>query len=507
MRGPGTARLRPRHALAWRQGKGTAIDETPIRRGRRGAATVRTRVLGYLVALTAAAIAITGVTVYVLQRAAIDRSIADSLYARTDAFLDYASLPDPSTGEPWASMEDLMRAAFSQVAATPTESAVGHVGGEPRFVPRSDEGLSLKDDPDFLALAEASATSAVKIQVARTSVTEYAYVSVPIVNNEGQVLATFTVATDRAALHRQFTETFALYLVSGVLALATVAAIGFVTVGRLLRPIRLLDETAREISETDLSQRIPIVGNDDLARLSETVNDMLDRLEGAFAAQRQLLDDAGHELRTPLAVMRTTLDLLEPRDADQVAESQALLLDEVGMMSRLVDDLVVLAKSERPEFVRPGDVALGALTDSVAARASALGERAWSVGARADVTVRGDEDRLSQAWMQLVSNAVKFSEPGSPVTLGSEVVHGAAGDEARLWVKDAGRGLRPEDQPRVLERFQRVDDSVEGAGLGLPIVAAIARAHGGRVEVDSALGVGSRFSIVIPAGRNDRSAP
>jgi signal transduction histidine kinase len=453
-------------------------------------------VLEYLVALAAAAVAVAGMVDYALERASVDREINQDLTLRTQSFLTLASGEDPTTGEAWASAEELMRAAISQVIVSPTESAVGHVDGIPRFVPGTSGHLRLEDDEDFMETARTSATAEIVVRGVRTELHEYRYVSVPLVDEEGTVLATFTIATDRGARIAELNRTFWVYGIAGVGAIALVGAIGWVTVGRLLRPIRLLDETAREISETDLARRIPIVGNDDLARLSQTVNAMLDRLEKSFTAQRQLLDDAGHELRTPLAVMRTNLELLEPLDHRNVVATQAVLLDEVSMMSRLVDDLVVLAKADRPEFAHIESVDLEELTTTAFARAQSLGDRAWSLENQGEGTFAGDAQRLTQAWMQLVSNAVKFSPSGSPVALGSSI----EGDEVRLWVRDNGKGIPKEHQARVLERFHRVDESVEGAGLGLPIVAAIAHAHGGRVELESAPGVGSLFTIVIPRG-------
>jgi signal transduction histidine kinase len=180
-----------------------------------------------------------------------------------------------------------------------------------------------------------------------------------------------------------------------------------------------------------------------------------------------------------------------------VERAQDLLLDEVSMMSRLVDDLVVLAKADRPEFVVIQELELSDLTATVAKRAQALGDREWVVEAAAEGLIPGDQQRLAQAWMQLVANAVKFSEPGSRIALGSS----RTAEQARLWVTDRGRGIADEDLGRVTERFQRTDDDVEGAGLGLPIVVAIARAHGGELVLDSELGVGTVAMIQLPMGQ------
>jgi signal transduction histidine kinase len=456
--------------------------------------SVRARVLGYLIGLSAIAISISGVVAYGLELRSIDGDIGADLTLRAQSFLKLAQEGDPLTRRPYADARLLLYAGVSQVIASPTESAIGHANGVPLFVPKSPQHLPLESDSRFLAAAGANPTDAVTVRTVRTEEAVYHYVSVPIFDANKKVLGTFTVATDRGALVSHLNHTFALYLLAGGLALALTGAVAWVTVGRLLKPITLLDETARDISESDLTRRIPIVGHDDLARLSHTVNAMLDRLENAFATQRQLLDDAGHELRTPLAVMRTNLELLEPRDSEQVASAQFILLDEVAMMSRLVDDLVILAKADRPEFVHRETLDCGEFTDAAFSRARALGERDWSVEARGEGLFEGDGQRLTQAWIQLVANAVKFSDPDSPVALGSSLGNGYV----RLWVRDAGRGIPPEEHARVIERFHRLDPEVEGAGLGLPIVAAITSAHEGHLELQSAPGVGSIFTMVLP---------
>ncbi|MFW2512928.1 sensor histidine kinase [Demequina sp. SO4-13] len=456
--------------------------------------TVRARVLTYLVTLTAAALTIAGITAYVIERARIDATIVDGLALRTEAFIELAEAPDPTTGEPYATSEDLMREAMIRVVASPTESAVAHVGPVPRFVPSSPQRLRLEDDPEFLTVAAERAAQTVVVRAAVTELADYRYAAVPIVEPDGDTVAVFTIATDRGALVANLTETFRIYALVALVALAMIGVIGWTTVGRMLHPISVLEGKARHISEHDLAERIPVTGHDDLSRLSRTVNAMLDRLERAFADQRQLLDDASHELRTPLAIMRTNLELIEPRDPVEVLRVQSDLLDEVDMMSRLVDDLVTLAKSDRPEFVLRETVAVAELTEITFARAQALGDREWLLESVADVELPLDAQRVTQAWLQLVANAVKFSATGSTVRIGSA----AMPTELRLWVTDEGRGIAPEDRKRVLERFHRVDPETEGTGLGLPIAAAIAAAHGGRLTLWSQQGEGSTFTLVIP---------
>ena len=456
--------------------------------------SVRTRVLAYLVGLTALALTVSGVTAFAIERARIDRTITEGLALRTTAFIELAAEPDPTTGEPYASSDALMREAMIRVVATPTESAVAHDGTIPRFVPSNPNRLRLEDDPAFLEEAAAHADEVVRVRSTATDVTDYRYTAVPVVEPDGTTVGVFTIATDRGAHMENLRETFRVYALVAAVALAMIGVVAWTTVGRMLRPIGVLQEKARRISEHDLSERIPVTGHDDLSRLTRTFNGMLDRLERAFADQRQLLDDASHELRTPLAIMRTNLELIEPRDPEEVERTQRDLLDEVDMMSRLVDDLVTLAKSDRPEFVLFEEVDLDDLTRTTFARASALGDRDWQLEAVAQGSVVVDPQRLTQAWLQLAANAVKFSPEGSQVSLGTAIV----GAELHLWVRDQGIGIAVEDQARVMDRFSRVDPEAEGAGLGLPIASAIAVAHGGRLVLDSTPGEGSAFALIIP---------
>ncbi len=456
--------------------------------------SVRARLLVYLLVLTTAALIISGLTAFAIERARIDNNITEGLALRTEAFTELATSDDPSTGQPYASADDLMREAMIRVVASPTESAVAHIGTVARYVPSAPSRLRLEDDPQLLEAAAANATNDVVVRAVSTDVTDYRYAAVPIIAPDGTEAGVFTIATDRGALQANLSETFRVYSLVAVIALAVMGIVAWTTVGRTLRPIGVLEARARQISEHDLSGRIPVQGHDDLARLTGTFNGMLNRLEGAFADQRRLLDDASHELRTPLAIMRTNLELLEPRDPEEVTRVQRDLLEEVSMMSRLVDDLVTLAKSDRPEFVLRANEDLRDLTDTTFTRASALGDRDWRVEGDGAGPVWADAQRLTQAWLQLAANAVKFSEPGTPIWIGSSTGR----TTVRVWVRDQGIGIAPEDHARVMERFHRVDPDAEGAGLGLTIVNAIAIAHGGRLELSSSLGAGSQFTIVLP---------
>lgn len=456
--------------------------------------SVRARLLVYLIALTGTALIISGFAAYAIERARIDSQIDDGLALRTQAFIELANSDDPTTGMAYASSDDLMREAMIRVVASPTESAVAHEGVIARYVPSAPARLKLEQDPELLEAASQNATDSVIVRAISTEMGDYRYAAVPILEPDGSSAGVFTIATDRGAQQSKLAETFQLYAVIAVLALGAIGAVAWTTVGRTLRPIGVLEERARRISEHDLSERIPVEGHDDLARLTSTFNGMLNRLERAFADQRQLLDDASHELRTPLAIMRTNLELMEPRDPEEVLRSQRNLLDEVSMMSRLVDDLVTLAKSDRPEFVQREPEDLLWMTETTFGRARALGNRDWRLEAAGQGDIVVDSQRVTQAWLQLASNAVKFSEERSAIWMGSSITH----SHIRLWVRDQGIGIAREDHAQVMERFHRINPDVEGVGLGLTIVAAITQAHGGTLELESSLGTGAMFTIVLP---------
>jgi signal transduction histidine kinase len=252
---------------------------------------------------------------------------------------------------------------------------------------------------------------------------------------------------------------------------------------------------ARSISETDLSTRIQVDGHDQVAQLASTFNDMLDRLERAFAAQRRFVDDASHELKTPLTIVRGNLELLED-DPEERDRQLAAVADELDRMGRIVDDLLLLAKHEQPDFLDLTTVDVSALTDELHSKAKALANRQWVVDRRGKGRIVADRHRLTQAMIQLAENAARFSKEGDVIALGSSIAAG----EARLWVRDTGPGIPREEQTAIFDRFRRGSSPkrTEGAGLGLAIVKAIAEAHHGRVELESALGAGSTFTIVVP---------
>jgi two-component system, OmpR family, sensor kinase len=327
--------------------------------------------------------------------------------------------------------------------------------------------------------------------------TRFRYVAVPVFPESGDRSRSgvFAVVIDLSQELDEVNEALqiAVGVNIGVLILASMLA--WVIAGRVLQPLRLLRDTARKVSESDLTQRIPVEGDDELADLARTFNEMLDRLEEAFSSQKSFISDAGHELRTPITIIRGHLDVMGD-DPEERRETLDLVRDELDRMSRLVNDLLLLAKATRPDFLQPETVDLDDLTRELFAKASALAQRDWRLSSVGTGRIVADRQRVTQAVMNLSQNAVTHTLSGDAVELGSELRNG----RVRLWVKDTGPGVPEHEQARIFERFVRLDRAPagEGAGLGLAITRAVAEAHGGRVELDSRPGGGARFTVIIP---------
>jgi len=230
---------------------------------------------------------------------------------------------------------------------------------------------------------------------------------------------------------------------------------------------------------------------------------MLDRVENGVAAQRRFVDDAGHELRTPITIIRGHLDVLDPTDPVDVTSTVSLVDNELERMNRMVSDLLLLAQSEQPAFLHPEPVDVAALTTDTFDKVAALGDRDFVVEAVADVRAVVDPQRITQALIALADNACRYTAPGDRIAIGSRVERGWL----RFWITDSGPGVSDKDRPRLFERFARgtAVRRSDGAGLGLAIVRAIAVAHGGDVLLDSTPGHGATFSVVLPLVRESRT--
>ena len=264
--------------------------------------------------------------------------------------------------------------------------------------------------------------------------------------------------------------------------------------------MRRLTAVARDISATELSRRIELRGPDDeLKDMADTFDEMLDRLQASFEGQRRFVQDTSHELRNPLAVTRANLELvLDDPDAEagELREAARIAHESAGRVSQIVDQLVEQARDGVPTGV-VGDVELATVAESTAEeyRAAARNRKIrLVVNAPDPVMVHGDEAAIRRAVANLVTNAVRLAPEDSTITVAVDTV----ADWARVRVIDQGPGIAPADVDRVFERFWRGPDSGKGLGLGLAIVRQVAERHGGRIDVDTEVDIGSTFTLQLP---------
>jgi two-component system, OmpR family, sensor kinase len=470
---------------------------------RRFFASARARILAsYLILLLFSTVVGTIALREVLLARAGER-VDDALVQETEEFRRLAQDGrNPRTGDPFGDdVRAIFRVFLSRNVPGEREAFYTYADGEPH-----DERYAPSVEQERLAPIDALAATATtrRGELELDDGTRFRYVAVPVEDTSGRPRGVFAVAVDLSGELDEVNDALriAAGVNIGVLILASLLA--WVIAGRVLAPLRLLRDTARSITESDLTQRIPVRGDDELADLARTFNEMLDRLEEAFASQKAFISDAGHELRTPITIIRGHLDVMGD-DRQERRETLELVADELDRMSRLVNDLLLLAKASRPDFLQPETVDLDELTHELYAKASALAERDWRLAGVATGRIVADRQRLTQAIMNLSQNAVTHTQEGDAVELGSELRNGSV----RLWVKDTGPGVPEQEQARIFERFVRLDRTPagEGSGLGLAITRAVAEAHGGRVELDSRPGDGARFTVIIPTAPPQEVSP
>ncbi len=317
----------------------------------------------------------------------------------------------------------------------------------------------------------------------------------------GRRVGSFAAAVSLNALNADRNEQLALVVLDGLLALVAAIGAGFLLLRRALRTVNNVTKAADEARRGDLSQRLAYKGPDDeLGRLARTVDSMLAQLDTSFSAQRRLLADVSHQLRTPLTVVRGHLDVLARQHTDldlETAETVALVIDELTQMSHMVDRLLMLGQALEPDFLLEEHVELSELLQEVFDAAQVMAPRRWVLKPVSPVAIWADRAKLRGALLNLLDNSVKATGNGGTVQLAARV-----GKEVVIEVTDDGRGISPEDQAEVFARFRRfAASSYGGTGLGLAIVKAVAEAHGGRVELTSAVGEGCRVAMVLPRSR------
>jgi two-component system OmpR family sensor kinase len=405
---------------------------------------------------------------------------------------------DPETGEPFTSPQALFDAYLARNVPGPEEALLAFVDGQ--FYRSALARFPLDQLPaeqlaDWEALAGPSpgeSESASGRMDTELGEAHFRVRRVLLEEGTGALVVTILPAGELNEIGKL--QTYGVVTALGLLLIATAVA-WFIT-GRVLAPVRLLTDTARSISQSELARRIEVRGTGDAAEMARSFNAMLDRLEAVFRSQREFVRDASHELRDPLTICHGHLELLGEDPEDQ-RRTIGLVMDELERMARIVNDLQLLAEAEQPDFLQREWMDIGLFAHELTAKASALAPRLWRLDRAAEGTVFADRQRLTEAVMNLAHNAVQHTQDDDTVSIGTSL----GDDEVLIWVRDTGSGISVSDQAIIFDRFARGTGAhlrYRGGGLGLAIVKAVAETHGGRVDLFSRLGEGSTFTIVLP---------
>jgi two-component system, OmpR family, sensor kinase len=388
----------------------------------------------------------------------------------------------------------------SVLSGLPTDSGAQVLSADGRVLDTSEDPMAIAPMISKEQVAGVLAGQQLLVTVPLTpGHVRYRLLARPIRDGQRVLVMASSLGSIDAAAHRLVV----ILLTGGPIALLVAAAAGWWLASLALRPVADVTAKARQISVDRLDERVPVPkARDEVGRLADTFNAMLDRLEAGVEAQRRLIADASHDLRTPLAVMRSELEVALaggdlPPEAEEVLASTA---EEVERMARMVDNLLALAQADQGGlelFVRPVD-----LRDLAEATAAKLRPLAQAKGLEVAVdgtspVVSGDRERLTQVVTNLVENAVKYTNHGRV-----RLTAWQSGPEAGLTVSDTGPGIPPDELVRVFDRFYRADTArgraVDGSGLGLAIAQEIVHAHGGRIWAEPGTDSGTRFTFALP---------
>jgi heavy metal sensor kinase len=350
-------------------------------------------------------------------------------------------------------------------------------------------------------------------QVVRVNGTPVRAYVLPLATRDGRFFGTIVVGAQLNAINETIALVRRLLVWASGIGVVLTALGGWILAGRALRPIDRVTATAAAIASASGGSRslttrldVPDTG-DELARLAATFNRMLDRLEETFRVQRRFIADASHELRTPLTAIRGNIDvMLRQTSSGQITGpdlSDALddLRRESARMSRLIEDLLTLARTEVPpdSADRRGPIRLDAVVADALRTAAPLttGQQLQLIDAE-PITVIADRDQMTELVLILIDNAIRHTPAGGEIDVSIDQV----GPNVHLSVRDTGEGIAPEHLPHVFERFYRAgtarDRASGGTGLGLAIAQSIARRHGGGISVASEPGVGTAFTVSLP---------
>ncbi len=323
----------------------------------------------------------------------------------------------------------------------------------------------------------------------------------PVARN-GQAVATVRAGEPLESVDRALEGLSRTFLIVGSITLLLGAGAGYLLAARTAGPLRRMSQIAGKIDAGELSLRMQTSGpRDEVRRLAESFNHMLERLEDAFSRQRSFVSDASHELRTPLTVVRGQLEVLarqpEPQ-AEDIERVSAQVSAAVARMERLVDDLLLLARTDEGIKLRRDSVALKPFLRDQLEGFEAVADRSFQLGQVPEGRVLIDEDRIGQVVSNLLVNAVEHTDDGGTISVSAE----SRGNRVSVRVDDDGPGIPEAERVRVFDRLHRTDSSrsrrAGGSGLGLAIARALVEAHGGAIRASASPLGGARIEFELP---------
>lgn len=465
--------------------------------GRRLSAVDRVTVA--LVAVLAIGIATSSAVAYLAVVRSATANLDTTLLNEVDAF---SAAMGPSKA---ATTDDLVSASRVYL-----EARTGTLGGiSPILLVRFADGKVLSNSDIALETAEENLTALEPASGSRGFRTvrfeglAYRTATAPVIDATGTVVAVFQASAPTAELDRLARNLALSLAAAGLAVLAAGALISRWTARRSLEPLERMAASAASVTHATLGERIAYDGPaDELGQLARSLNSMLDRLEDAFDAQRRFVADASHELRTPIAVMRGNLDVLaHPATTEEERrEYLAVIDDEVSRMTRLLQDMLDLARTQAGVRRRFQPLDVGVLLDEVAGRTRVLGRREITCSCPPNLWVDGDPDLLEQAFVNMARNAVEHTDEGGAIGLSAET----DGGNIVVRIDDDGPGIPAEDLDRVFDRFYRAQgprrSGAGGSGLGLAIARGIIEMHGGSIAVENRPQGGASFSVTLPQG-------
>lgn len=458
--------------------------------------TTRSTILGWILLPLLLALVATYLLSGVLLRDSLSASI-DSQLAQESKELSLLAerATNPISGDSYTSAKDLLELYIRGSVPDQDETLFVLVNG---VVTERSSGTAvprLDKDPEFIAVINSKREPSLDDYKFGGELVRFIAIPVRGIDDEGHLVAAIFTDEKLEELNATLNQLALIML----LAFGAASAAGWFVSGRILRPIRQLGDLTRRITAGTTEERL--AGFDEkteIGGIAADFNNMLDRTASAFESQKRFVEDAGHELKTPLTIVRGHLDLVRAAPAERET-SLPIIEDEVLRMTRIVQDLQMLTKSNQPSFIQKETVEPGEIVDEVFVKATPLAQRNWQIHLEELPEAQIDRQRMVQALIQLVDNAIKHTKDGSAIVVGVR----NAGEVLEFFVGDGGPGIPDAERERVKKRFVRggwTAQDTEGSGLGLAIVDAIARGHSGELFIESSKLGGAEVGIRIPAG-------